>query len=497
MYQTIILGSILLVSLYILKRVKRVREPKLNMPPLVRYKIPIIGHTYSYLFNCEEFLKQCKKEYGGIYSLYIWGRVITIVGKEYSQEVLSKDDAFSFTEAFHKKFPSDLLLKGLSDTSITKLLKEHVFCKLNFYSERMQKSLYSATQKYIDIGDYDESKVFNNMHHLITRIISNTIANIFIGEEESQYEEIITTFAEFTSDSVIFLMIPPILDFIYPGLQNYINRIIIKSGLYNPTIKHQAILIKHIKNQACKRLQEKEKYGDSWKRPDDFLQDIMEQDGFDSNNVNYSSLADKMGALIFVSVRTTSRNCTNALIDLASRPEYMQELYEEQLEVHKEADKNGILPFEALNEMKKLDSFIRESLRLTGFIAGLQHSVLKDYTFSNGLQVPNGHSVEIYFDDIHQDELLQGPNPKSFEPFRHVDANVPASKIGKNFILFGGGKHACPGRHFAINEIKFFMHNAILKYNFRTESGKIEEKKRIGPLTIPSSCGIIFEKRVK
>ncbi|PKY43556.1 cytochrome P450 [Rhizophagus irregularis] len=472
-------------------------ELNLNMPPLVRYKIPIIGHTYSYLFNCEEFLKQCKKEYGGIYSLYIWGRVITIVGKEYTQEVLSKDDAFSFTAAFHKKFPSDLLLKGLSDTSIAKLLKEHVFCKLNFYSERMQKSLYSATQKYIDIGDYDESKVFNNMHHLITRIISNTIANIFIGEEESQYEEIITTFAEFTSDSVIFLMVPPILDFIYPGLQNYINRIIIKSGLYNPTIKHQAILIKHIKNQACKPnvlflFIPLRTFAGLLKEVH-----IMEQYGFDSNNVNYSSLADKMGALIFVSVRTTSRNCTNALIDLASRPEYMQELYEEQLVVHKEADKNGILPFEALNEMKKLDSFIRESFRLTGFIAGLQHSVLKDYTFSNGLQVPNGHSVEIYFDDIHQDELLQGPNPKSFEPFRHVDANVPASKIGKNFILFGGGKHACPGRHFAINEIKFFMHNAILKYNFRTESGKIEEKKRIGPLTIPSSCGIIFEKRVK
>jgi hypothetical protein len=75
----------------------------------------------------------------------------------------------------------------LSDTSIAKLLKEHVFCKLNFYSERMQKSLYSATQKYIDIGDYDESKVFNNMYHLITRIISNTIANIFIGEVSILY----------------------------------------------------------------------------------------------------------------------------------------------------------------------------------------------------------------------------------------------------------------------------------------------------------------------
>ena len=39
------------------------------------------------------------------------------------------------------------------------------------------------------------------------------------------------------------------------------------------------------------------------------------------------------------------------------------------------------------------------------------------------------------------------------------------------------------------------MHNAILRYNFRTESGKIEEKLRFGPITHPSIKGIIIEKR--
>ncbi|PKC53756.1 cytochrome P450, partial [Rhizophagus irregularis] len=92
-------------------------------------------------------------------------------------------------------------------------------------------------------------------------------------------------------------------------------------------------------------------------------------------------------------------------------------------------------------------------------------------------------------------ELLQGPNPKSFEPFRHIDKNAPASKISKNFVLFGAGKHACPGRYFAISEIKFFMHNIILKYNIRTESGKIEGRKLYGPTAYPSPSGIIIEKR--
>ena len=40
----------------------------------------------------------------------------------------------------------------------------------------------------------------------------------------------------------------------------------------------------------------------------------------------------------------------------------------------------------------------------------------------------------IYIDDVYRDE------PKSFEPFRHLDINI-ASKVTKNFLTFGNGKH--------------------------------------------------------
>ena len=92
--------------------------------------------------------------------------------------------------------------------------------------------------------------------------------------------------------------------------------------------------------------------------------------------------------------------------------------------------------------MKKLDSFVKESLRLTGDTASLPHLVLKDYTFSNGLQVPKDHVVHLYIDDLVRDEVSQGPNPKSFEPWRHVNTNASASKVSRNYVVFGGGKHA-------------------------------------------------------
>ncbi|CAI2195925.1 18420_t:CDS:2, partial [Funneliformis geosporum] len=456
------------------------RNPKLKMPPLVRYNIPIIGHTYSYLYNSEEFLKKCRKEYGDVFSLYIWGKVITFVGKEHVNEVFGRDE-FNLKEIFKRTIPGDVMyINESGDTRYNVMVvKDYISKRSELYNERMQKSLQLGIQRYI--GECKEQKVQNHLFYLLTKVIAAPIANLFIGEEESKSDEVIITFAEFNCEVVLFYAIPPILDFIYPGLQNYVNRIPVKLGLYNPAAKHRGILIKHIKNQVDKRLKEKREYCDSWKRPDDLLQDFIEENTFDPNNINYAELADKMLKFTFVSIHTTSRACTNALIDLASRPEYMQELYEEQLEVYKEVDKNGILQFAALNKMKKLDSFVKESLRLTGDIALLPHLLLKDYTFSNGLQVPKNHIVELYLDDIYQDESLQGPNPKSFEPFRHVNKNSLATKVSREYLVFGGYKHACPGRFIAINEIKFFMHNVILNYNFRTESGEIEEKLRIGP----------------
>ncbi|GBB88899.1 hypothetical protein RclHR1_01550033 [Rhizophagus clarus] len=392
------------------------------------------------MLNCEEFFKQCRKEYGDIFSLYLWGQVITFVGKEHNYELFARDDAFDFRGEFKKRVPGDAMFaNGFGDGDYNaKAVKEYISDKLGLYTKRMQKCLHSATQKYIGDGDDNGRATIYKIYNVMTKIISTPIADIFVGEEEAVYDDIIITFAEFTADIAIFIAIPPLLDFIYPGLQGYVNRIIVKSGLYNPAKKHQDVLVKHIKNQVEKRLREKQVYGDSWKRPKDLLQDFMEEESFDTKNVDYEAIASKFCTFIFAAIHATSRSCANAIVDLACRPEYMQELYEEQLEIHKQADENGILPFESINEMKKLDSFVRESIRLTGDIAAHPRRVVKDYTFSNGLQVPKDHVVDVNFSDVYQDELLQGPNPESFEPFRHINKNFPASKMSKNFLAFGG-----------------------------------------------------------
>ncbi|CAG8553451.1 15697_t:CDS:2, partial [Dentiscutata heterogama] len=72
-----------------------------NEPPLVPYRLPIIGHTYSYIFDTENLFKKCKN-YGDTFSLYVFGDVRTFTGAETAYEVLMNNSIFDFHLAVEK-----------------------------------------------------------------------------------------------------------------------------------------------------------------------------------------------------------------------------------------------------------------------------------------------------------------------------------------------------------------------------------------------------------
>ena len=62
------------------------------------------------------------------------------------------------------------------------------------------------------------------------------------------------------------------------------------------------------------------------------------------------------------------------------------------------------------------------------------------------------------------DPSLHGDNPETFEGFRHVDKDS-FTMVGRSSLSFGLGKHACPGRWFAVNTIKTALSILIRKYD--------------------------------
>lgn len=80
------------------------------------------------------------------------------------------------------------------------------------------------------------------------------------------------------------------------------------------------------------------------------------------------------------------------------------------------------------------------------------------------------------------------PNPEQFDPFRFSRIRDEAKadgadqlaalnqfvSVNQTSLTFGFGRHACPGRFFAANEIKMVLANAILRYEIRMPGGRTE-----------------------
>lgn len=269
-----------------------------------------------------------------------------------------------------------------------------------------------------------------------------------------------------------------------------------------PNRMHQRAFFKVLRPTIEQRLREyDERHQDPEKNkalgpePNDFLQWLINQakEMGDPWLWKPSTLALRVQVLNFASIHTSSFAITGAILDLvASKPEYIEELREEISTVL--AAHDGKWDKRALAEMQKLDSAFRESQRVNSFVTvGLGRRVAaKDgITTPEGLHIPRGNQVCVPGYGMHHDpEVYEAPD--EFRPFRFSDmrkvdedkedaqesylsrARKQWATTTTDFLGFGHGRGACPGRFFAAAELKLMLAHLILKYDFEM----LEERPR-------------------
>ena len=112
----------------------------------------------------------------------------------------------------------------------------------------------------------------------------------------------------------------------------------------------------------------------------------------------------------------------------------------------------------------------------------MKRYALEDYTFSDGITVPAGTIIGILTTSVHFDPAVF-EDPLKFDGFRFIrmkecaaldgypDKNYDVATVNSEFIAFGQGKHACPGRFFASAEIKLILAHIIVTYDMKLEDG--------------------------
>lgn len=100
-------------------------------------------------------------------------------------------------------------------------------------------------------------------------------------------------------------------------------------------------------------------------------------------------------------------------------------------------------------------------------------------TLKDGTHIPVGTRIACANADILNDPEIT-PYPEIFDPMRshrkrHETGELSKYQAGqttKSNLHFGYGRQACPGRHFAIGEIKMILGRLLLEYEFKYPEGK-------------------------
>jgi cytochrome P450 len=125
----------------------------------------------------------------------------------------------------------------------------------------------------------------------------------------------------------------------------------------------------------------------------------------------------------------------------------------------------------------------------------------QNVTLKDGLFIPKGTMLGIS-SHWHWDSSIH-PDADVFDGYRYVKmAQDPAKEKFSHFVTtspeslgFGHGKHACPGRFFASNEIKIALVHLLLKYDWKLKEGSDPKIFTLGWMMTSDANATILVKR--
>jgi cytochrome P450 len=180
----------------------------------------------------------------------------------------------------------------------------------------------------------------------------------------------------------------------------------------------------------------------------------------------------------FAAIHTSAAAPAQLLFDLCERPYIIHELRKEITSV---MDKDGMISKAGFLKMVKMDSWMKEAQRFNPLLLiTFERVVHRPFTLSSGLIIPAHTTIGIPTQAITMDPALY-PDPETYDPWRFsklreesVENEGKAQYVASNpaSMSFGYGRHACPGRFFATQEIKAIMAHIIMGYDVRFSEGQ-------------------------
>ncbi|KAF9578890.1 hypothetical protein BGW38_005092 [Lunasporangiospora selenospora] len=457
-------------------------------------------HDNEYDEDQDAFLERCQAQYGEVFNVYLMNKCMTVVSGPFIREVFM-NDSFNSMDALDEMTGIRAFILSMSKSNhevdspeIHGIVRDNITPDLPKYTASIVAQLEMCLDK--EMAKYNKSEdgtvLVEKPILVVEEMVANAMANVFVGPQIAKNRHVLDSFITAAIDFGEML-----------GGGEVRKKSFWRTFLDNAGHKVMSPLQRHVKilfDAATPVVLERCR---------------LEQEA----NTEGQDVCGHLVTLVLASVHTTSDTSTNILYHLAAYPDCIDRLFEEQQEVldtiqeereqqrQARTSKGEPIPEDlnpqedralsatAIKRMVHMDSFVREMFRCRTDRLSLNHRSRRNAMLSNGMVISKGSTIIINMKSAHQSPT-QGEDVGKFRPWRFVGKSKAATKAGADFLPFGMGKHACPGRFLAIQQLKIIGALAVSRYSKIEMQDPSKTQKIIrGVVGTPCLSGLIFTCR--
>ncbi len=404
--------------------------------------LPLLGHLTEFQKDPVALLLRGCRDHGDLYRFRIGPCDFVLFSGLEAHEAYFKapDDQLDPKSVY--QFTVPIFGKGVAYDVAPEIMTE----QLGFLFPALRES---AMRRYVAIM-YDEASRFADrmgtegkldLPVAMNELTVNIASRCFLGEEIRQ--EVDAEFAE-----------------AYHELQNGINTI----GFFFPRIPIPA---HRRRDKARRQITEiftrvMAEHRDIETQSESFMQTLMKAHYKDGRKLTVDEITGILVTALFAGQHTSAVLATWTGLELARDETYLNRVREEMQEVYKA---EGEMSLAGLRHQQALENAVRECERLHPPLILLIRKVMRPLKYRN-LVVPENTMAVVSPAVSHRLEHLFSDSDR-FNPDRFMS---PLNEDMQGLIGFGGGKHRCMGKNFAILQIKALWTALLDRFEFSLDA---------------------------
>ncbi|KAK2739055.1 hypothetical protein FQN55_009588 [Onygenales sp. PD_40] len=459
-------GLVVLLPLFYL-----LTSPKRSSLPLINGKQPLefrSTHAHTrYLRNALGLIDAGLRK-ASAFRLFSDNGIKTVLSVDYANEIRSHP-ALNFGRAIEQEFHPDIpgFEPFKQGTTSDEIFQDAVRMKLTQSLGNVTEPLSAETSivlkhHWTDNADWHDI----TLKQVLLGMVAQLSSKVFLGDKICRNPDWLRITVKYSVDSFVAAqelrlwpkITRPLVARFLPSCRKIRQEIQETRDIITPVLEER----RQAKAAAARDGKPQERYVDALQ----WMEDCAKGRSYDPAIAQLSfSLA---------AIHTTSDMLTQVILDLCQHDEIIQELRDEIITVIREDGWKKT----TLYKLKLMDSVIKESQRIKPIgIGSMRRYATENITLSDGTLIPKASSI--FVSSTHMWDAKKYPDPATFDPYRFLklretpghETSAQLASPSPEHLGFGFGKHACPGRFFAVNEVKIALCHILLKYDFRLAEG--------------------------